>query len=136
MQLAAFTLRRGETYISVNRVTAPTYKDDVVHFVNTHPSYSKTKGYYNRALLSVKDIRSIAVEIDGTLLSVDVEVEARSRNIESHAGIFVRHDNKNIKTGNQVVIKNQTLGISADVILLDVRMSLLRIATLEETIIN
>jgi len=81
LQLTAFALRRGETYISVNRVSAPSYKDDVVHFVNTHPSYSKTKGFYNRALLSVKDIRSIAVEIDGTLLSVDVEVEARSRNI-------------------------------------------------------
>lgn len=131
LQLTAFALRRGETYISVNRVSAPSYKDDVVHFVNTHPSYSKTKGFYNRALLSVKDIRSIAVEIDGTLLSVDVEVEARSRNIESHAGIFVRHEGKNIKNGSTIVIQKQKLGISADDILLDVRMSLLQVAVLE-----
>lgn len=133
LQLTAFALRRGETYISVNRMLAPSYKKDIVNFVNTHPSYSKSEGYYNRAILSVKDIRSIAVEIDGAVLSVDVEVEARSRNIASHAGIFVRHDNKNIKTGSHVVIKNQSLGISADDILLDVRMSLLRIAVLEET---
>ena len=131
LQLTAFALRRGETYISVNRVSAPSYKDDVVHFVNTHPSYSKTEGFYNRALLSVKDIRSIAVEIDGTLLSVDVEVEARSRNIESHAGIFVRYEGKNIKNGSTIVIQKQKLGISADDILLDVRMSLLQIAVLE-----
>jgi hypothetical protein len=136
LQLAAFTLRRGETYISVNRMSAPSYNKDVASFIDTHPSYSKSKGYYNRAVLSVKDIRSIAVVIDGAVLSVDVEVEARSRNIASHAGIFVRYNDKNIKTGNQVVIKNQTLGISADDILLDVRMSLLRIATLEETKIN
>ena len=131
LQLTAFALRRGEPYISVNRVSAPSYKDDVVHFVNTHPSYSKTEGFYNRALLSVKDIRSIAVEIDGTLLSVDVEVEARSRNIESHAGIFVRYEGKNIKNGSTIVIQKQKLGISADDILLDVRMSLLQIAVLE-----
>ena len=119
-------------YISVNRVLAPSFNEDVRNFILTHPSYSNTNGYYNRAVLHVKDIRSIAVVIDGAVLSVDVEVEARSRNIASHAGIFVRHNDKNIKTGNQVVIKNQSLGISADDILLDVRMSLLRIATLEE----
>ena len=136
LQLTAFALRRGETYISVNRVSVSSYNEDVASFILTHPSYSKSKGYYNRAILSVKDIRSIAVEIDSEMLSVDVEVEARSRNIASHAGIFVRHNGKNIKTGNQVVIKKQSLGISADDILLDVRMSLLRIANLEESKID
>lgn len=136
LQLTAFALRRGETYISVNRMLAPSYNEDVRIFILTHPFYSNTNGYYNRAVLLVKDIRSIAVVIDGAVLSVDVEVEARSRNIASHAGIFVRHNDKNIKTGNQVVIKKQSLGISADDILLDVRMSLLRIATLEEAKIN
>lgn len=132
LQLAAFALRRGETYISVNRLSAPSYKEDVAYFVNTHRSYSQSEGFYNRAILSVKDIRSIKVEIDNEVLCIDVEVEARSRNIASHAGIFVRHDGKNIKNGNQIVIKKQSLGISADDILLDVRMSLVRIATLEE----
>ncbi|MCR5455312.1 MAG: hypothetical protein K6F33_10030 [Bacteroidales bacterium] len=132
LQLSAFALRSGETYISVNRVLAASYQKDIISFVSTHPSYSKAKGYYNCALLSVKEIKSIEVVIDTDVLSVSVEVEPRSRNIASHAGIFVRHNGTNIKNGSHIIIHKQQLGISADDILLDVRMSLLRIAVLEE----
>lgn len=131
LQLSAFALRQGETYISVNRLSVASFNEDVATFVILHPDYSYSKGIYNRALLLVSDIRQIAVEIDGEILSVNVEVETRSKNIASHAGVFVRHEGNNIKNGSTIVIQKQKLGISADDILLDVRMSLLHIAVLE-----
>lgn len=131
LQLSAFALRPKETYISVNRLTIPSYKEDVYSFVNQHPSFLLANNSYQRALMLVNDIRHIVIEIEGEILGVDVEVEARAKNIRSHAGIFVRYGGQNVKNDTRIIIQKQQLGVSSDDILLDVRMSLLKIATLE-----
>ncbi len=131
LQLSAFALRPKETYISVNRLTIPSYKEDVYSFVNQHPSFLFTNNSYQRALMLVNDIRHIVIEIEGEILGVDVVIEARAKNIRSHAGIFVRYGGQNVKNDTRIIIQKQQLGVSSDDILLDVRMSLLKIATLE-----
>ncbi|MBR4326299.1 MAG: hypothetical protein IKP73_12310 [Bacteroidales bacterium] len=131
LQLSAFALRPKETYISVNRLTIPSYKEDVYSFVNQHPSFLLANNSYQRALMLVNDIRHIVIEIEGEILGVDVVVEARAKNIRSHAGIFVRYGGQNVKNDTRIIIQKQQLGVSSDDILLDVRMSLLKIATLE-----
>lgn len=131
LQLSAFALRPKETYISVNRLSIPSFNEDVRSFVSQHPSFLLANNSYQRALMFVTDIRHIVIEIEGEILGVDVEVEARSKNVMSHAGIFVRYGGQNVKNDNRIIIQKQQIGVSSDDILLDVRMSLLRIATLE-----
>ncbi|MBQ4407185.1 MAG: hypothetical protein II852_09265 [Bacteroidales bacterium] len=131
LQLSAFALRHKETYISVNRLSVPSFNEDVRNFVSQRPSFLLTNNSYQRALMHVNDIRHIVIEIEGEILGVDVEVEARSKNIMSHAGIFVRFGGQNVKNDTRILIQKQQLGISSDDILLDVRMSLLKIAALE-----
>lgn len=131
LQLSAFALRPKETYISVNRLSIPSFNEDVRSFVSQHPSFLLANNSYQRALMLVNDIRHIVIEIEGEILGVDVEVEARSKNIISHAGIFVRYGGQNVKNDTRIIIQKQQLGVSSDDILLDVRMSLLKIATLE-----
>lgn len=131
LQLSAFALRPKETYISVNRLSVPSFNEDVRSFVSQHPSFLLSNNSYQRALMLVNDIRHIVIEIEGEILGVDVEVEARSKNTMSHAGIFVRYGGQNVKKDTRILIQKQQIGVSSDDILLDVRMSLLKIATLE-----
>ena len=58
---------------------------------------------YQRALMFVTDIRHIVIEIEGEILGVDVVVEARAKNIMSHAGIFVRYGGQNVKNDNRIM---------------------------------
>lgn len=39
LQLSAFALRPKETYISVNRLSIPSFNEDVRSFVSQHPSF-------------------------------------------------------------------------------------------------
>jgi hypothetical protein len=129
----AFTLREKETYISVNRPSVESYDSDVKNFVETHPDFyaddSKTK--YSRALLNVGDIRATKVSFSGITLNINVEVEPRDVFTKSHAGIFTRHGNQNIKTGDTLYIKSLDTELSADEVLLEVRSRLIDFAKLE-----
>lgn len=133
IQHTAFMLRRGETYISVNRPSVESYDSDVKNFVETHPDFyaddSKTK--YSRALLNVGDIRATKVSFSGITLNINVEVEPRDVFTKSHAGIFTRHGNQNIKTGDTLYIKSLDTELSADEVLLEVRSRLIDFAKLE-----
>lgn len=51
---------------------------------------------------------------------------------KSHAGIFVRYQNKNVKRGQMIKISHVSEEISSDTLLLEVRTQLLELATLEE----
>ena len=51
---------------------------------------------------------------------------------KSHAGIFVRHQNKNVKRGQMIKISHVSEEMSSDTILLEVRSQLLELATLEK----
>lgn len=135
LQLTAFALQPGETYISVNRPSIDSYADDICQFLTKHTTYLYRDNCYSHAVLSVKDVRSIHVDIDGTPLTVDVEVKARSLHTKSHAGIFTLLEGRNVKTGKVIQIKNQEAGVSSDDILLDVRLALLRKAVKEECIL-
>lgn len=125
LQLGAFALRKNEPYISVNRPLIERFESDVLSFVETHPDYQYGKGSYRCAMLDVKDIREIKVILEGKTLNVDVEVESRSVHTASHAGIFTRIGNTNIKKGGTVPKDSLPLGLSADDVLMEVGWSLL-----------
>jgi hypothetical protein len=130
----AFALNHGETYLSVNRMSVSSFPSDVKSFVETHPNYvfGDTLDEYCSAILSVRDIRQINVEYKGEKLDVDIEVEPRDTHTKSHAGIFTRYQNKNVKKGGMLTI-NHSDEVASDVILLKVQMSLLRQSIVEKS---
>lgn len=109
--------------------------DDVRGFLFIHPDYLVEKDMYSCALLNVGDIRHIEVKVDGEVVGVDVEVEPRAKHLKSHAGIFTRYGGKNIKTGQVINIEKQQKGVPSDDILLDIRLSLLDISSVENFIL-
>lgn len=127
----AFALDAGETYLSVNRPAVETYDNDVSAFVKKHASYAFDDNSYKRALLNVGDVRSIKVEVGETKMMTDVEVEPRDIHTKSHAGIFTRFQNANIKKGQILKAGPTAEEISADTILLEVRKKLLSLSTIE-----
>ncbi len=129
----AFTLRDKETYISVNRPAVASYDLDVKSFVETHPDFyaDESKKKYSRALLNVGEIRATKVLFSGLTLNINVEVEPRDIFTKSHAGIFTRHNNQNVKNGDTLYIKSLDDNISADEVLLEVRSRLIDLAKLE-----
>lgn len=133
LQHTAFMLRDGETYISVNRPAVDSYISDVASFVKGHKSFITTQGNiisYQRAILNVGSIRNIAIKIEGQPLAVDVEVEPRDVFTKSHAGIFTRYNNNNVKTGSTLAV-SQEKNFSADVVLLKVRLALVRLSSVD-----
>ena len=126
----AFTLLEGETYISVNRPVISTYDSDVAGFVAKHDKYLFGTYNYKRAILSVSDIRDIKVDAFGEPLKINVEVEPRDIHTKSHAGIFTRYENKNIKRGETLSLLEKE--ISADDVLIKVRTQLLNMSTVEQ----
>ena len=133
LQHTAFMLRDGETYISVNRPAVDSYVSDVASFVKGHKSFITTQGNiisYQRAILNVGDIRNIVIKIEDQTLAVDVEVEPRDVFTKSHAGIFTRFNNNNVKTGSTLAV-SQEKNLSADVVLLKVRLALVRLSSVD-----
>lgn len=133
IQHTAFLLRRGETYISVNRPAIQSYDSDVKGFVTSHPDFYADQRHdkYIRAMLNVGEIRAMRIDYAGITLNVNVEVEPRDIFTKSHAGIFTRHQNKNIKNGDTLYVKSLDTDVSADEILLEVRSNLVDISALE-----
>lgn len=126
----AFTLLEGETYISVNRPAIDTYDSDVAAFVAKHDKYSFDSDFYKRAMLNVADIRAIKVDAFGEPLNINVEVEPRDVHTKSHAGIFTRYENKNVKRGE--TLNHFEKNVSADDVLIKVRTQLLNLSTVEQ----
>ena len=80
--------------------------------------------------MNVGSIRNIAIKIEGQPLAVDVEVEPRDVFTKSHAGIFTRYNNNNVKTGSTLAV-SQEKNFSADVVLLKVRLALVRLSSVD-----
>ena len=130
----AFTLLEGETYISVNRPAISTYDSDVAVFVAKHDKYLFGTDKYKRAMLCVSDIRAIKVDAFGEPLKINVEVEPRDSHTKSHAGIFTRYENKNVKRGDTLSLLEKE--ISADDVLIKVRTQLLNMTTVEQVTLH
>ncbi len=133
LQPVAFTLNLGESYLSVNRLSVDSYSSDISAFILRHPSFcidAKEKKYY-RALLSVGDVRRCDVKVGNTELKINVEIEPRDSHTKSHAGIFVRFQNFNIKSSQTLNLHPVAKDVSTDSILLEVRTHLMNIASLE-----
>ena len=135
LQITAFGLRQGESYISVNRPAIDTFLSDVSDFVSKHADYKiSDEGSlaYRQASLGVSAVRNIKVELGQLSADVSVEVEPRDAHYKSHAGIFTRYDDKNIKGGQDAIQdKNDSL-MPARAILLKVQHQLLALSTLEQ----
>ena len=134
LQLNAFTLNDGETYLSVNRPAVDSYLRDVKDFLTKHIQYTspENNGIYRRAVLAVNDIQDLSVSLEKENASLSVEVEPRDSHYKSHAGIFTRIDGKNIKGGStQSFTTTANQVVSADAILQKVRMHLLRLSKVE-----
>ena len=126
----AFTLLEGETYISVNRPAIDSYDSDVAAFVAKHDKFLFESDTYKRAMLSVAKVRDIKVDAFGEPLNINVEVEPRDSHTKSHAGIFTRYVNKNVKRGD--TLPHLDKDISADDVLIKVRSQLLNMSTVEQ----
>jgi hypothetical protein len=136
LQPVAFTLDLNESYLSVNRPAIDSYDADVLAFVNSHPLYGVNGVTYFRAMLNVGEIRKIKAQTGETMLMAEVDVEPRDSHTKSHAGIFVRYQNENIKRGTMLKMPHASEEVSTDSILLDVRTQLYDIALLEECKLN
>ena len=131
--ITAFALAPQETYLSVNRPAIDTYENDVREFISKHFDFQCDSGTsYNRALMSVGDVRDIDIVFNEDKLNVDVEVEPRDSHTKSHAGIFVRTGKQNIIHGRELFDGSVPAGISADDILHEVRWALHDIAELQK----
>ena len=100
LQITAFALRQGESYISVNRPAIDAFQSDVSDFLSKHSDYKVSDEgslTYRQAGLDVFSVRNIKVELGQLSADVSVEVEPRDTHYKSHAGIFTRYDDKNIK---------------------------------------
>ena len=129
---AAFALEQGESYLSVNRTAIDTYDSDVAMFVKNHNSFAFDDSTYKRALLNVGDVRGINVKVDQVEMKIDVEVEPRDTHTKSHAGIFTRIQDKNIKKGQLLKAGPTAEEVSGDTILLEVRKELKSLSSVEE----
>ena len=134
LQITAFALRQGESYVSVNRPVIDTFLSDVSDFVSKHADYKVSdKGslVYCQAGLDVSAVRNIKVELGQLSADVSVEVEPRDMHYKSHAGIFTRYDDKNIKGGQEIVQDKYDRLMPVRAILQKVQHQLLALATLE-----
>ena len=131
LQLNAFTLNDGETYLSVNRPAVESFNDDVSDFLSKHLQY-KTGNNYKCAVINVLDINQVNILLGAETASLSVEVEPRASHYKSHSGIFTRIDGKNIKGGSSKIFETE-FGqvVSAGAVLQKVRMHLLRLSKVE-----
>ena len=132
----AFALRRGETYISVNRPAIEKFNSDVADFVAQHPDFvfSEASYSYYAAKLNAGDIRDIKVGLGDRTANIEVEVEPRGEHVKSHAGIFTRYEGRNLKSDGAIQIMQEN--VSADDILLKVRQKLLQMPVVEYSIVR
>ena len=135
LQITAFALRQGESYVSVNRPAIETFSSDVSDFVSKHADYKVSDEgslAYRQASLGVSAVRNIKVELGQLSADVSVEVEPRDAHYKSHAGIFTRYDDKNIKGGQEAIQDKNACLMPVRAILQKVQHQLLALSTLEE----
>lgn len=135
LQITAFALRQGESYISVNRPAVDTFLSDVTDFVSKHADYKiSDEGSlaYRQASLGVSTVRNIKVDLGQLSADVSVEVEPRDAHYKSHAGIFTRYDDKNIKGGQETIQDQNECLMPVRAILQKVQHQLLALSTLEK----
>ena len=135
LQITAFALRQGESYISVNRPAVDTFLSDVTDFVSKHADYKiSDEGSlaYRQASLGVSAVRNIKVDLGQLSADVSVEVEPRDAHYKSHAGIFTRYDDKNIKGGQETIQDQNECLMPVRAILQKVQHQLLALSTLEK----
>ena len=135
LQITAFALRQGESYISVNRPAVDTFLSDVSDFVSKHADYKVSDERslaYRQASLGVSAVRNIKVELGQLSADVSVEVEPRDAHYKSHAGIFTRYDDKNIKGWQEAIQDKNDCLMPVRAILQKVQHQLLALSTLEE----
>ena len=96
LHINAFALRCGETYLSVNRKSVKTFRDDIQDFVGSHPCYAfpGNTSACRIACMNTGEVRDIRVVLGDKVMDVSVEVEPRNTNCQSHAGIFTRYEGK------------------------------------------
>ena len=121
LQITAFALRQGESYVS--------------DFVSKHTDYKVSDEgslTYRQAGLNVSAVRNIRVELGQLSADVTVQVEPRVAHYKSHAGIFTRYDEKNIKGGQENILANNDCLMPVRAILQKVQHQLLALSTLEK----
>ena len=134
LQLNAFTLRKAETYISVNRPAIDSFSDDICDFIDSHSGFkaANDSNCYQRALLCVGDVRDVSVVFKDKVANLKVEVEPRDFHYKSHAGIFTCVEGRRIKggmVGEFEAVDGQV--VSYDDILLKVQYKLVDLSQIE-----
>lgn len=134
IQVNAFSMRQNETYVSVNRPAIQSFTDDVSDFVCKHLDYlfTDTPITCRQAAMITGEVRNIVIELGGRTANVSIEVEPRGNNYLSHAGIFTRYGDKNIKGSSQTDFPiGEGKHMPASAILQKVQLRLLQLSTLE-----
>ena len=135
LQVTAFALRQGESYISVNRPAIDAFQSDVSDFLSKHSDYKVSDEgslTYRQAGLGVSAVRNIRVELGQLSADLSVEVEPRDAHYKSHAGIFTRYNEKNIKGGQETIQDKNDCLMPVRAILQKVQLQLLALSTLEQ----
>lgn len=119
---AAFNLRPQikETYISVLRNSVDTFRSDMKSICKNLPAYY--------AVMNVDNIESLNVEN----LDDDVQFNVKAvdnKKIKSHAGIFVTINGQKLVGGEPFEYLEMKKGTSSDVVLLEIRKTLAKLAT-------
>ena len=133
LQLNAFALRPGESYLSVNRLAVESFPGDIHDFIGLHPDYliPGESGRCHLAVIRVHEIDNLSVSYKEWIASLTVEVESRSAHYKSHAGIFTRVNGQNLKGGQQLeLLANDGQKVSYGEIELKVQLNLVRLAQL------
>ena len=133
LQLNAFALRPGESYLSVNRLIVESCSGDIYDFVSHHPDYliSDEFSKCHLAKIRVSDIDNQSISYKEWIACLSVEVEPRRAHYKSHAGIFTRVNGRNLKGGQQAeLLANDGQKVSYDEIALKVQLNLVRLAQL------
>ena len=134
LQINAFALRCGETYLSVNRLSIKIFRDDIRFFVDNHPCYAvfDNAAACQIACMNTGEVRDIRVVLGDKVMYVSVEVEPRNKKCQSHAGIFTRYEGKNIKGGQHVNFEmDNGIHVPSSAIFQKVQHHLLRLVRLE-----
>lgn len=121
---------------SVNRLGIDSFTNDVREFISKHPAYKITENSYQRAELNVGSVRDVSISFKEKVADLSVEVEPRDSHFKSHAGVFTRIKDKNIKGGQQkdVTIEDGQV-VSYEDIHMKVQYALVALSQLETCMI-
>jgi hypothetical protein len=126
----AFALRHKESYISVNRLSVPSWLDDI----KTIPQ-NRNRVLFGYSLMAIGDVISQGFKWNDCKVDFFV-ADKSSRMNKSHAGIFICFDSKVLKGNKDVILSPLDKDTNAPALALFIQMKLAKLANKQLVIIG